>query len=343
MGEIVDLVIDARRGEKLSLELPLALRTSAETARADLGLPDWVDVTDPIVARAILLLRAAGRANPPIAVAMLGGCANRLRCPSSNRKDLGLLRPLHDIDIACLHKELRTLRAFLESLHEREGSGLRVFESQGDRIFNSLSEGRRLRFHLVLGQRGNEVSLGSIDVLADEFRFCHRLDLRPDVSAASRQHGTLSPALLLLAKMQYIRRIPREDSEGVPERVLEPFGRTDVVIGPEAKDVKDVLALLVDHPLDDSPDGVSPRQLTALLAGDWGLWKTVSLNTAMVLRSPILAGLPESARAAATAQLDAVRQLLVGLTPKRRLAFLGGPWWEEVDTQPSVDGTATVA
>jgi len=343
MGELVDLVIDPRRGERLSLELPLTLRTPVDAARGELGLPDWIDGSDPIVARAILILRAARRASPPISIALLGGAANRLRCLSSNRPDRGLRRPLHDLDLACLHKEIRTVRAFLESLHDREGSGLRVFEAQGDRIFNSLSEGRRLRFHMVLGQRGSEVSLGTVDVLADEFRFCHRMDLREDVANATRQHGTLSLARLLLAKMQYIRRVPREDGAAVPERVLEPFGRGDVVIGPEAKDVQDVLALLVDHPLDDSNDGISPAQLSRLLSNDWGLWKTVSLNTGMVARSPILLTLPESLRAAATAQLRALGELLEGLAPKRRLAFLGGPWWEEVDAQPSVDGTAHVA
>ncbi|HTZ62305.1 MAG TPA: hypothetical protein VMC82_06685 [Thermoplasmata archaeon] len=340
MGEVVDLVIDARRGEKISLELPLSLRTPPESAREELGLPEWVDVRDPIVARGLLLLRAARRASPAPALAILGGVANRMRCPTSNAPTSPLRRSLHDLDLACLHKELRTVRAFLESLHEREGSGLRVFETAGDQIFNSLSEGRRLRFHMVLGQQGSGISLGSIDLLADEFRFCHRFDLREDVASAARQHGTLSLPLLLLAKLQYIQRVPKESAGPVAERVLEPFGRSDVLIGPEAKDVQDVLALLIDHPLDESAGGISPSRLIAVLGKDWGLWKTVGLNVATIRRSPILLGLPESLRATAFAQLEAVAELLDGLSPKRRLAFLGGEWWEEVDAQPSVDVTA---
>ncbi len=342
MGEVVDLVIDPRRGERIAIELPLALRTAPEAARAEFGLPDWVDVSDPIVARGVLLLRAARRASPPVAMALLGGAANRLRCPASNSPALGLRRPLHDLDVACLHRELRTVRAFLESLHEREGSGLRVFESAGDRIFNSLSEGRRLRFHMLLGQHGSEISIGSIDLLADEFRFCHRFDLRADVAAAARQHGTLGLDLLLLAKLQYIQRVPKEAAGRVPERVLEPFGRSDVLIGPEAKDVRDVLALLLDHPLDDSPRGISPRRIGEILSADWGFWRTVSLNVSTIRRSPILTGLPESPRAAVSAQLEALAELLTGLAPRRRFGFLGGAWWAEVDEQPAVDGTATV-
>ncbi len=342
MGELVDLVIDARRGERLSLELPLALRTRPEAARAELGLPDYVDVSDPIVARGVLILRAARRATPPVALALLGGVAHRLRCPASNRSDLGLRRPLHDLDLACRFSELRAVRAFLESLRETEGSGLTIFEAAGDRIFNSLSEGRRLRYHMVLGQQGKDISLGSIDLLADEFRFCHRLDLRDDVVHASEQHGTLSPADLLLAKMQFVQRVPREDGGRVPERILEPFGRGEVLIGPEAKDVKDVLALFIDHPFSDGPDGISPQRIRAVLGNDWGFWKTVSLNRRMVRASPHLRALPDGPGAQATAALDSLDRLLGSLHPKRRLAFLGGPWWEEVDAQPSVDGTASV-
>jgi hypothetical protein len=342
MGEVVDLVIDPRRGERLSLELPLTLRTPVDAARAELDLPPWVDLGDPIVARGILLLRAARRANPPVSIALLGGAAHRLRCLSSNRADGGLRRGLHDLDLACLHKELRNVRPFLLSVHEQEGSGLRIFETQGDRIFNSLSEGRRLRLHMILGQNGNDIALGSIDLLADEFRFCHRLDLRDDVRSAAQGHGTLSLAMLLLAKLQYIRRVSREDGGAVPDRVLEPFGRGDVVIGPEGKDVQDILALVIDHPLEESPDGVSPRRLKEILSSDWGLWRTVSLNTAMVLRSPILRSLSEPARGTAADRLGALGALLESVTPKRRFGFLGGEWWEEVDTQPSVDGTAHV-
>ncbi|HXW67440.1 MAG TPA: hypothetical protein VEL82_06160 [Thermoplasmata archaeon] len=343
MGELVSLVIDPLRGERVSLELPLTSRTSPEAARAEVGLPDWVDVADPIVARAVMLLGAARRADPPVSLAVLGGAAHRLRCPSSQRSELGLRRALHDLDLACLHKELRAVRRLLETAHEREGSALRIFETSGDRIFNSLSEGRRLRYHMVLGQDGPNVAVGSVDLLADEFRFCHRIDLRDDVRRAPEQHGTLTPALLLLAKLQYIQRVPDTARGPVADRFLEPFGRHEILIGPEAKDVRDVLALLLDHPIDESADGISPRRIDELLRKDFGFWRTVSLNAGLLLRSPLLAALPEVERAKARAQVDDLVRRLGGIVPKRRLGLLGGPWWEEVDALPAVDGTATVS
>lgn len=342
MGEVVDLVIDPLRGERVSIELPIIFRVPPEEARRELDLPDWVDLSDPIVARGVALLAAARRAEPPLHLALLGGAAHRLRCLASNRTDLDLRRSLHDLDIACLHGELPAVRSFLSSLHQREGSALQFFETAGDRIFNSLGEGRRIRIHMVLDQQAGGIGLGSVDLLADEFRFCHRLDLRSEVLGAAAQHGTLSPTLLLLAKLQFIQRIPGEDREKVADRVLQPFGRRDVLIGPEAKDVRDILALLLDFPVSEIPDGISPARLSAILSADWGFWRTGTLNLEMIGRSPILRSLPEGPRSQIERRLDSLRGTLAGLSPKRRLGFLGGTWWEEVDAQPSVDGTASV-
>lgn len=342
MGEVVDLVIDPLRGERVRVELPIAFRSSPDEARRQLDLPDWVDLADPIVARGVSVLAAARRADPPLQLALLGGAAHRIRCLSSNRTDLDLRRSLHDLDFACLHRELPAVRAFLAALHRREGSALQFFETAGDRIFNSLGEGRRIRVHMVLDPQDGGIGLGSVDLLADEFRFCHRFDLRAEVQGATAQHGTLSPAMLLLAKLQFIQRIPAEDRAKVPDRVLQPYGRHALLIGPEPKDVRDILALLLDHPIGEVPDGISPNRLAATVGGDWGLWRTGSLNLEMIARSPILRALPEGPRTQVDRRLDALRRMFAGFAPKRRFAFLGGPWWEEVDTQPSVDGTASL-
>jgi len=339
VGRIVELVVDPLRGERISVELPIAFRVPPEQSRHELGLAEWVDLADPLVAQAVALLGAARRGEPQLHLAFLGGAAHRMTSLWSNRTDLGLRRSLHDLDLACLHKELPKVRTFLTSVREREGSGLQFFETQGDRIFNSMSEGRRLRLHMVISQEENAVRLGTIDLLADEFRFCHHFDLRPDLLAPGGTHGTLTPTLLLVAKLQYIQRIPAADQSRVPDRVLAPFGRREVVIGPEPKDVKDVLALLLDHPVAETPDGISPARLSALAGADWGLWRTLSLNLEMVERSPLLQNLPDGPRLHARGRLSGLRSTLAQLSPKRRLGFLGGPWWEEVDAVPAVDST----
>jgi len=336
----VELTIDPLRGEKLSIDLPPEFRTPVPRARSELGLPEWVDTSDPMVARAIALLAAARRHAPDLHLALLGGAAHRFRCIASNRPDLGLRRDLHDLDLACLHKELSKVRAFLQTVRTQEGSGLQFFETNGDKIFNAMGEGRRLRYHFVAEQTDAGVRLATLDLLADEFRFCHRFDLRPDVTSATSQGGTLTPTLLLLTKLQYVQRIPGADRERVtPDRILEPFGRHDLIIGPESKDVKDVIALLIDLPIAETPDGISPSRIEALAGTDWGLWHTLSLNVEMIERSPILAGLPAGPRVQVRSRLTGLSSLLASLHPKRRLGFLGGMWFEEVDAVPAADTT----
>ena len=342
MGHRVDLVIDRLRGEKLQLDLPIGFRIPVEEVREALHFSDQVDLSDPIVAKAVALAGAAARRDPPLRFAVFGGTACRLRCPSSNDRDLGLRHELHDLDLAIPLKEALEFQRFLAEVGEREGSGLTFFESSGDRIYNSIGGGRRLRWHMVVDQQGSEVVLGTLDLVADTFEFCHRIDVRADLEAAPTSGWTLSLAHLLLTKGQFIGRIPRAESAPVADRVLEPFGKRDVVIGPEAKDVRDMLVLLCDHALGEGPDELSTRELARLLEMDWGLWKTFGLNLGMVARSPILKELPAPVRARIEDRLRSVRELVAALSPRRRLGFLGGPWWQEVDSTPSVDGTVRV-
>jgi hypothetical protein len=338
----VDLVIDPRRGDKVSISLPLRFRAAPEETRRALGLSHGIDLSDPIVARAVALLGAARAENPPIRVAVFGGVAFRLSCPASNVADGGMRHALHDLDLAILLKDSHAFQRFLSGVAEREGSALTFFETSGDKIYNSISGGRRLRWHAVMDQQGAEIVLGTVDVIADEFQFCHQVDVRVDVERASETGGTLSPAHLLLTKAQFIRKIPAEDAGVVADRVLEPFGKRQVVIGPEAKDVRDLLALLHDHPLGEGSGEISIRAIEGAAGSDWGLWKTLGLNLAMVARSAILKELRPDEQDRIAPRLAELRTRLQGLTPKRRFGFLGGPWWQEVDSTPSVDDTVSV-
>lgn len=45
------------------------------------------------------------------------------------------------------------------------------------------------------------------------------------------------------------------------------------------KDVRDICALLLDHPLGETDaETVNLPRLSGICAGDWGLWKTVTLS-----------------------------------------------------------------
>ena len=342
MGEVVDVVIDPFTKEKVRAELPPTSRTAPEDARRALRLGPFVDVTDPEIARAVVLLDAVRALGGRPRIALFGGGAHRLLCPSSNDATSGLRRPLHDLDLACRHRETKETLGFLRDVGARAGSRVSFFELPGDRRFNTLSGGYRYRFHDLGDSTPSNVELGTLDVVADEFRFCHRFPFADDLEHLPEHTWTLPPALLLLAKLQFIRRIPASDAERVRERVLEPFGRREVVIGPETKDVQDVVALLHDLDFGDGPSAISLERIRRLLADDWGFWTTVRLNLGLVERSPVLARTAPAFADVVRSRLARLRDAVGSLQPRRRLAFLKGQWWEEVDEVTSTE-TASVA
>jgi hypothetical protein len=108
---------------------------------------------------------------------------------------------------------------------------------EADKMFNALHGATRLNFHDPA--RGRPV-----DVLLDRFVMAHALDLR---DSASSDGLTISLADLLLTKLQ--------------------------VVSINEKDVKDLLALLVDHALGSSEIDVD--HILQVTRNDWGLEHTI--------------------------------------------------------------------
>ncbi len=88
-----------------------------------------------------------------------------------------------------------------------------------------------------------------LDLFIETFAMCHTLELRRRLTI---DQETLTLADLLLTKLQ-IARLTR-------------------------KDVIDAGALLTDHELASSDDGVNVEYISGLLARDWGWWRTVTEN-----------------------------------------------------------------
>jgi putative nucleotidyltransferase-like protein len=93
-----------------------------------------------------------------------------------------------------------------------------------------------------------------VDVFVDEFAMCHRLQLAPRLTI---HETTVSLADLFLTKLQVAQL--------------------------NEKDVTDATALLVDHDLMPDETGINRDYVVALLARDWGWWRTVTPNLAAVL------------------------------------------------------------
>jgi len=114
----------------------------------------------------------------------------------------------------------------------------------GDRNFNALYGDKQLYFtHAETGL--------AIDVMIDRLHMCHTVEF---AERATVMPYTLSPTDLLLSKLQIVEL--------------------------NAKDLNDILRLLVSFAVEDSddPEAVDLRVIRALVGDDWGWWKTISLN-----------------------------------------------------------------
>jgi hypothetical protein len=121
------------------------------------------------------------------------------------------------------------------------------------------------RFNALHGDRRQIYNgpAGKLDVFVDTFEMCHMIDLRARLGIEPR---TLTVADLLLTKLQIVEL--------------------------NAKDAQDARALLVEHDLGEGPgDHVDVAYLSSALAGDWGLWRTVTRTLEALARlEPEVAG-----------------------------------------------------
>jgi hypothetical protein len=125
---------------------------------------------------------------------------------------------------------------------------------EAQRFFEDLGYSPQVRFNTIYGRERllffDEQHGRQVDVLVGAFKMCHeirfgeRLTLEP---------VTVPLAELLLTKLQIIEL--------------------------NEKDVRDALALLYDHPVEDEDgDAINAGHIARLCANDWGLWRTFTAN-----------------------------------------------------------------
>jgi hypothetical protein len=108
--------------------------------------------------------------------------------------------------------------------------------------FNAMNGRERLLFYDNPNGR-------QVDVFVSSFRMCHEIPLEKRLTV---DDDTVPLAELLLTKLQIIEL--------------------------NEKDVRDTVALLLEHEITDDDQGVNATQVASLCADDWGLWRTISHN-----------------------------------------------------------------
>jgi hypothetical protein len=136
--------------------------------------------------------------------------------------------------------DLVTSRSMITRLIELlEGMGY-----SAEKRFNAMNANQRLLFWDHTNDR-------QLDVFVDRFEMCHKFDLRSRLTVDPGA-STLPLADLLLTKMQ--------------------------VVEMNFKDMKDLAALLQDHPLTENEEGINVEYVTKLTRNDWGLQRTIEVS-----------------------------------------------------------------
>lgn len=162
---------------------------------------------------------------------LMGGVAIWLVSPSVRRPPFE--RPYGDFDLAVSKGDARRATAFLEAAGYVP-----------EKLFNAIHGATRLNF-------GHPDGRWPIDVVIDEVRMSHRIDLRGRLAGPG---PTLTLADLLMTKLQ-IWEI-------------------------NAKDLGDIACLLADHEIADreDPATIDRRRVASRAASDWGLCHTIERN-----------------------------------------------------------------
>ncbi len=144
--------------------------------------------------------------------------------------------------------------------------------AQTQRLFESLGYAQQVRFNAIHGQDRllffDEQHGRQVDVFVGAFRMCHEISFG---NRLAMEPLTIPLAELLLTKLQIVQL--------------------------NEKDVRDVLALLHDHPVGDTDsDRINVDRIAKLCSADWGLWRTVTASLETVGGYLAGTGAPEATR-----------------------------------------------
>ena len=332
--------------EKLEVNVPLETRLNVENLREQLGIPEYVDLTNfqmtKIVAALWSLMHNAAvgqdTKDPPLKVALFGGGAFKLYCPSANRGPLA--RRIGDIDLVTLRENGKQVVETLCALGEKYGSMFYHGVPEVDKRFNAIRTGMRYRIRTIkdTDEHGNPIP-GVMDIFCDKLTFCHTLDVRSELMEADKHLFTIGLENLIISKAQYIASVPKSDAGTVdPVRIMGDYNKKQLLVGMEQKDMRDVSAALLDHELGEGPQKISIDVLGEKLRQDWGLWRTVTMSLRNMHQKldVILSsfGATREDRKVVDEKLGKiVEQLETKYAAKKAMFGFNKQWWEDVEDQ----------
>ena len=342
-------------GTTYDVDLPLTSSVDPVELKKELGIPDYVDLDYFPMKSAMVILWASQNApkmqelypttfekklsDKPIPALLFCGAAIKLHCQSANGTSR-LARAIKDTDFIVPKKQGINFYKLLLGMAKAFGTAYTSFATANDRRFNMWRYGYRYRLTTINGITGDGLpKITVLDLFCDEINLRHSVKIK-DLGLFERYREnlyTIGLEGILLSKGQFILDMPNETREALKQknqeyRILQypHFAKDRIIIGMEEKDVRDVVALFLDHDIGKGQEKIDAQQMRKALENDKKLALTVILNTKNLVEKPeILAKwLSKSEASTVTGKIEAFLKEM----PKVEKRW-DKPWWNtEVET-----------
>jgi len=343
-------------GTKFEVDLPIESNVDPLEMRDELGVPSYVDMDYFPMKSALVIIWAALKApelqkmypnafdkkvsDKSIPVLLFGGAAVKIHCQHANGAG-SLSRAIKDTDFIVPKKQGSDFCKLLLNMDRAFGTQFKSFNTKSDKIFNAMRQGERYRIRTINGITEDGMpTLTVLDLFCDSISLRHKVNVKEAFEKYRENLYTIGLENLILSKAQFIMDFPKQRLEELKKceceyRILPySFYTADMfVLGMEEKDVKDVCAIFLDHPVGKGSEEIDADRMREALEKDSKLALTVTLNLQNLTEKTDALGRWMKKSDVATV-VDRIESLLKAL-PKIDKKW-NKPWWNTAVETPLI-------
>jgi len=343
-------------GTTYEVDLPLTSSVDPQEIRDKLGVPPYVDMEYFPMKSALVSIWAASKApelhklypnafdkkvsDKPLTVLLFGGAAIKIHCEHANGT-FPLSRKIKDTDFIVPKKQGSDFYKLLLNMDKAFGTQYKSFRTKSDKIFNAMRQGERYRIRTINGVTDDGLpTVTVLDMFCDSISLRHKVNVKEAFEKNRENLYTIGLENLILSKAQFIMDFPKERLEELEKckceyRILPyQYYTTDmVVLGMEDKDVKDVCAIFLDHPLGNGTEEIDADRMRKALEKDSKLALTVTLNLQNLVEKPwvLEKWLKKSEAATVVERIQTLLERLPKIDKK-----WDKPWWNTAVETPLI-------
>jgi hypothetical protein len=294
-------------GSKHEVDLPLTSNANIQDMVSELHLPGYVDLEYLPMQSAVVTLCACVRApelhnlypqafqkrlsGEPIPALLFGGAAVKIHCEHANRKG-SLPRKINDTDFIIPKKRGSDFVRLLMNIDRAFGTQFKFFRTQGDVSFNAMRQGLRYRVRMINGiAEDGQPTVTRVDIFCDRINLRHNIDVREFENYKENLY-TIGLEPLILSKCQFIMDTSKDNLQSLREsaqefRILpyDSYHPDKVVLGMEERDIRDVCAIFLDHPIGAGNESIDPNKMLRDMKTFSGIDKKLTLTVTLNLRN----------------------------------------------------------